>query len=238
MFPDCLRGNRDVACWILQISWQLIKQFIFKFKFLKTNLQFGAWLSDRDNNLKKNKKAVCADYCFKDTGRRRWCCSAVLEKKVQKDCLFLWEWIYFESREDLTFVSATCFQHFCHNTDTTCLPSSTPWLLSNSLWCALRVQTAPLLWQERLQQCLKSVSGTAMYTMGPERHLRGLSFSPSLPPTPGKQLSSEREEQFQLLHTEVVYTDEWLLVLSEMKIIYCKITAWNSTIWGFVYVFI
>lgn len=104
---------------------------------------------------------------------------------MQKDCLFLWEWIYLESREDLTFVSATCFQHFCHNTDTTCSPSPTPWLLSNSLGCALRVQTAPPLWQERLQQCIKPVSGTAMYTMGPERHLRGLSFSLSLPPTPG-----------------------------------------------------
>lgn len=58
-----------------------------------------------------------------------------------------------------------------------------------------------------------------------------LSASPSR-----NHIASERGEQSQLLHAEVVPTHE--PVLSEREIIYCKITAWNSTILGFVYGFI
>lgn len=77
-----------------------------------------------------------------------------------------------------------------------------------------------------------------MYAMGPERHLRGLRLKPFPASRSREHLSSQRGERFQLLHTEAVSTHEWLLVISEMEIIYCKITAWNSTIWGFVFVFI
>lgn len=57
-FADCLRG-RGVACWILQISWQLIELFIFKCGLIKANMHCGVWPSDSDSKLKEAVKAAC-----------------------------------------------------------------------------------------------------------------------------------------------------------------------------------
>jgi len=92
-FPDCLRGNRVMASWIQQISWQLIKQF--KNRCLKTNLHSGAWCNVRDDNVKKNKwkQCVLAAGSIRVSNK---CCSTVLEERVLKDSFFLSAWIYGE----------------------------------------------------------------------------------------------------------------------------------------------